>query len=375
MAVDSSPSAIDDVLARIRPAVRERSEYVVDAPSGDIEVKLNQNESPFDLPPAFKEELLEIFEQVEVNRYPTEQPERLRRALAEHDGVAPEGIIVGNGSNEITYTFGLAVLDPGSPVVLPRPMFSLYDKVARLQDADLTSVPARDDLRFDADGLVEAVAETEAVLTVLATPNNPTGLAMTLNEIERVVAASPGFVVVDEAYVEFNPEGTAVELLDRHPNVIILRTLSKAFGLAGVRVGYLLAHPEVVRELMKARLPFMVSRFAEQTALAVLRRSDLVEKRVRRMRASIREITERLQAMEGVEVVPSQANFAIFTTPVPADALQERLADHGVLVRNMGGYPELKGYLRVSAGTEAENNAFLGALEKSLHEVAPDGGA
>ncbi len=377
MAVDSSPSAIDDVLARIRPAVRERSEYVVDAPSGDIEVKLNQNESPFDLPPAFKEELLEIFEQVEVNRYPSEQPERLRHALAEHDGVDPECVIVGNGSNEITYTFGLAVLDPGSPVVLPRPMFSLYDKVARLQDADLTSVPARDDLRFDADGLVEAVAETEAVLTVLATPNNPTGLAMTLDEIERVVAASPGFVVVDEAYVEFNPEGTAVELLDRHPNVIILRTLSKAFGLAGVRVGYLMAHPEIVREFMKARLPFMVDRFTEQTALAVLRRSDLIEQRVRRMQASIQEVTEALQAFDGVEVVPSQANFVLFTTPVPADALQERLADHSVLVRNMGGYPELKGYLRVSAGTEAENNAFLGWKSRSTklpHAAEPDGG-
>jgi histidinol-phosphate aminotransferase len=126
---------------------------------------------------------------------------------------------------------------------------------------------------------------------------------------------------------------------------------------------------------MKARLPFMVSRFAEQTALAVLRRWDIVEDRVRRMRASIGAITDALQSMDGVEVVPSQANFVIFTTPAPADALQDRLADHGVLVRNMGGYPELEGYLRVSAGTEAENNAFLGALENSLHEIRPDPGS
>jgi histidinol-phosphate aminotransferase len=254
-------------------------------------------------------------------------------------------------------------------------MFSLYDKVARLQDADLTSVPPRDDLGFDAEALAAAVAETDAALTVMATPNNPTGLAMTIDEIEHAVAASSGFVVVDEAYVEFNPEGTAAELLDRHPNLIILRTLSKAFGLAGIRIGYLMAHPAVVTELMKARLPFMVDRFAEQTALAVLRRWDLVEDRVRRMQASIEEVTETLQSMDGVEVVPSQANFVIFTTPAPADALQDRLADRGVLVRNMGGYPELEGYLRVSAGTEAENNAFLGALETSLHEVAPSPGS
>ena len=373
MAVDTASTSIDDLLQRIRPTVRECSEYVVDMPSG-IDVKLNQNESPFDLPEELKQELLEIYEQVEVNRYPSEQPERLRRALAEHDGVDPERIIVGNGSNEITYTFGLAFLDPGDPVILPRPMFALYEKVARLQDADLTSVPPRDDLGFDAEALATAVAKTEAALTVLATPNNPTGLAMTLDEIERVVAASPGFVVVDEAYVEFNPEGTAAELLDRHPNVIVLRTLSKAFGLAGIRLGYLIAHPAVVQELMKARLPFMVDRFAEQTALAVLNRSGLIEDRAQRMQASIRDLTDALQAMEGVEVVPSQANFVIFTTSLPADVLQDRLADRGVLVRNMGGYPELEGYLRVSAGTEAENNAFLGALEKSLYEEVLDPG-
>ncbi|PSQ77129.1 MAG: histidinol-phosphate transaminase [Bacteroidetes bacterium QH_6_63_17] len=366
MTADISPSTVDSVLAQIRPAVRDRSEYVVDAPSG-IDVKINQNESPFDLPDALKEELLSAFEQVEFNRYPTEQPDRLRHALAEYDGVDPESIIVGNGSNEITYTFGLALLDPGAPVVLPRPMFSLYDKVARLYDADLTSIPPREDFSFDTEALLEAVVETEAAMTVLTTPNNPTGLAMTVEEIERIVTASPGFVVVDEAYVEFNPEGTVVDLLDHHPNLIILRTLSKGFGLAGMRLGYLMAHPDVVRELMKARLPFMVDRFAEQTALAVLQHPSLIDERIRRIQSSVDDITEALQAMDGVEAVPSQANFVIFTTPVPADTLQDRLTDQGVLVRNMGGYPELEGYLRVSAGTEAENNAFLGALERSLH--------
>ena len=368
MAVDAAPPSIDDLLQHIRPAVRERSEYIVDMPEG-IDVKLNQNESPFDLPEGLKQELLDAHTQVEMNRYPSEQPEALRQALADYDGVDPDQILVGNGSNEITYTFGLAFLDPGDPVVLPRPMFSLYEKVMRLQEAVLTSVPPRDDLQFDADALAEAARATDAVLTILTTPNNPTGLAMTLDELEQVVTASSGFVVIDEAYVEFNPEGTAIELLEQHPNVLILRTLSKGFGLAGARLGYLLAHPAVVTELMKARLPFMVDRFAEQTALAVLRRPSLIEDRVSRIQASITALTEALQALDAVEVVPSQANFVLFTTPAPADALQDRLADRGVLVRNMGGYPELEGYLRVSAGTEAENNAFLAALEMSLSEI------
>ena len=368
MAVDTDSPSLDDVLHHIRPAVRDRSEYIVDMPAG-IDVKLNQNESPFDLPAGLKPELLDAHQQVQMNRYPSEQPEDLRHALAEYDGVDPDQILVGNGSNEITYTFGLAFLDPGDPVVLPRPMFSLYEKVMRLQEADLTIVPPQDDFGFDADALATAAAETDAVLTILTTPNNPTGLAMTLDELEQVVRASSGFVVIDEAYVEFNPEGTAIDLLERHPNVLILRTLSKGFGLAGARLGYLLAHPAVVTELMKARLPFMVDRFAEQTALAVLRRPNLIEDRVSRIEASITTLTEALQAMEGVEVVPSQANFVIFTTPVPADTLQDRLADRGVLVRNMGGYPELEGYLRVSAGTEEENNAFLDALDVSLEEA------
>ncbi len=368
MAADTDSPSLDDVLQHIRPAVRDRSEYIVDMPEG-IDVKLNQNESPFDLPAGLKQELLDAHAQVEMNRYPSEQPEALRHALAEYDGVDPDQILVGNGSNEITYTFGLAFLDPGDPVVLPRPMFSLYEKVMRLQEADLTIVPPQDDFGFDADALATAAAETDAVLTILTTPNNPTGLAMTLDELEQVVTASSGFVVIDEAYVEFNPEGTAIDLLERHPNVLILRTLSKGFGLAGARLGYLLAHPAVVTELMKARLPFMVDRFAEQTALAVLRRPDLIEDRVSRIEASITTLTETLQAMEGVEVVPSQANFVVFTTPLPADTLQDRLADRGVLVRNMGGYPELEGYLRVSAGTEEENNAFLDALDVSLEEA------
>jgi histidinol-phosphate aminotransferase len=149
--------------------------------------------------------------------------------------------------------------------------------------------------------------------------------------------------------------------------------MSKAFGLAGARIGYLVAQPPVVRELMKARLPFMVDRLSERTALALLRRPDLIEERVRQLQVSITELVEALKSVDGVEVVPTQANFVIFTTPMGADPLQEALIDHGVLVRNMGGYPELEGYLRVNAGTRAENKAFLTALEKTLYSDAPNG--
>ena len=356
---------LDRVLRHIRPAVRARSPYLVGSPA-EAPVKLNQNESPFDLPEDVRQEVMEALFQIPFNRYPSEQPHRLRDALAERAGHDPEGILVGNGSNELTYTFGLTMIEKGTPVVLPRPMFSLYEKVVHLHEGALVAVPPRADLSFDAEALLEAVRTSAPALTVLATPNNPTGLAMPLGEIEPIVEAAPGFVVVDEAYVEFSEEASARSILEAHPNLILLRTFSKAFGLAGLRLGYLMAHPAVARELLKARLPFMVDRFAEAVAVALLARPELVRERVARIKASRQALAGALHGISGVAVLPSQANFVLFKTPLAPARLLDRLAEEGVLVRDMGGYPELRGFLRVNAGTSEENHAFLMALEKAL---------
>ena len=353
------------LLERIRPAVREQHPYLVGSPP-DVQVKLNQNESPFDLPAEIKDELMEAFRQVAFNRYPAEQPDRLRRALADYTDHDLDGILIGNGSNELTYTLGMCFIEAGTPVVLPRPMFSLYEKVVGLQGGRLISVPSQADLRFDVEAICEAVRKENPALTVLTTPNNPTGQAMPLADIRRVLEASGGFVVVDEAYVEFSEEPSARQVLDAYPNLILLRTFSKAFGLAGLRIGYMMAAPVVIREIMKARLPFMVDRFAEQTALTLLEHSDLLAERVGCIKASCHELTAALQAMEQVEVVPTQANFVLFKTALEPETLMDRLAEASVLVRNMGGYPELEGYLRVNAGTPQENKAFLAALKEML---------
>ncbi len=369
MTETQAQTSLDQLIgAYVRPAVRRQRPYHVGGVP-DVTVKLNQNESPFDLPEALKRELIETFFEIPFNRYPTEQPDVLRHALAAHVGHDPDGILVGNGSNELTYTLGLAFIEKGTPVVLPRPMFALYETVVKLYDGALTSTPPRPDLSFDADALLDAVRRKRPALTVLTTPNNPTGLAMTMAEVEAIVEAAPGFVVVDEAYVEFAEE-SAQPLLDRYPNVILLRTLSKAFGLAGLRIGFLMARPEVVAELLKARLPFMVDRLAEATALALLRRPDLLAERVRIIKGETDKLTAALRALDGVEAVPSQANFVIFRTAEEPKKLMARLAEAGVLVRDMSGYPELRGYLRVSAGTPAENQAFLVALKNALDTKA-----
>lgn len=365
-APDLSPSE-EELIRKVRPSVRRESPYVVGAPP-TADVKLNQNESPYGLPPALKEEIAERLREIPLNRYPAEQPERLRAALAERLDLAPEGIIVGNGSNELTYTMGQALMTPGDAVVLPRPMFALYAKVARMNGADLTEVPPREDLTFDTQALVDAIEREQPALVMVASPNNPTGRAMPLAEIRRLVEAAPGFVVVDEAYVEFGEEESARTLLDDHPGVILLRTFSKAYGLAGLRVGFLAMRPALGRELMKARLPFMTSRLSEEVALTILEREDLMQERIEELRRSTAQLRDGLEAVAGVEVVPSQSNFMLFKPPVEdAPALLEHLAEEeSVLVRDMSGYPSLEGYLRVCAGTPEENKAFLAALERAL---------
>ncbi len=363
--IEMQMTDVESVLERIRPAVRRQKPYVV----GGVEhpeVKLNQNESPFDLPADLKREIVDGFMEIPFNRYPTEQPTDLARAFAEYAGWMPDGVLVGNGSNELTYTLGLTLIEKGTPVVLPRPMFALYTTVVRLHEGELIEIPPRDDLSFDADAILRAVSDRDPALTVLTTPNNPTGLAMRFEEVEAIVEAANGFVVVDEAYVEFTEEPGALQLLRRRPNVILLRTLSKAWGLAGLRIGFMLARPEVISEIMKARLPFMVDRLAQSTALALLRRPELLKERADQMKASRDELAETLARIDHVDVLPSQSNFVLFRTPVEPREMMNRLAEAGVLVRNMGGYPELKGLLRVNAGTEAENNAFRVALQNAL---------
>ena len=356
---------LERALTHIRPAVRKERPYLVGGVP-NIVVKLNQNECPLDLPEDVKRELIDAFFHTPFNRYPTEQPDRLCRALSKSVDWDPDGILVGNGSNELTYTFGLGFIEKGSAVVLPRPMFALYETVVRLHEGALTPIAPRSDLRFDAEAILAAVRRVAPSLVVLTTPNNPTGLSMPLDEIEPIVQEAPGFVVVDEAYVEFTEEESARTILDAYPNLILLRTFSKAFGLAGLRLGYMMGHPAVIGELLKARLPFMVDRLAEMTALALLARPGLIAERVALMKRECQTLTTALAAMDGVEVVPSQANFVIFKTVKEPKLLMNRLAEAGVLVRYMGGYPELQGYLRVNAGTPEENKAFLVALKEAL---------
>ena len=354
---------LENALAQIRPAVKSQRPYLVGAAGEKITVKLNQNESPFDLPSELKKQVLAVWEASPFNRYPNEQPSELCHALGMHLEWDEAGIVVGNGSNELMYLLATVCVSPTARVVLPRPMFSFYEKVIRLCEGVVTSVPPRSDLSFDTDRILEAIIELEPTLVVLATPNNPTGMAMTLDEVRAVVDAASGLVLVDEAYVEFSSERSARELLSDYPNLILLRTFSKAFGLAGLRLGYLLGHPDLMAEVLKARVPFMIDRLSECAAIMLLEQLELMAARCNLLKAEVRKLYSSLVAMAGVAVLPTQANFVVFRPPVSSRAVMRGLEEAGVLVRDMSGYPELAGWLRVNVGTPSENREFLHALK------------
>jgi len=351
----------DGLLAHIRSEVRSERAYIVPG-ARPVSVKLNQNESPYDLPPELKRELLERFFEISFNRYPPEQPTQLVHALEAHCGVEPGSILVGNGSNELTYTVGMCFVTHGDEVLIPCPTFALYDSMVRLHGGTPLQVSCTVDYQVDTQAILDTISERKPKLVILATPNNPTGLSIPLSDIRRIVEATPGFVVVDEAYHEFNPEPSALTLMDEFPNVIVLRTLSKAFGLAGLRLGYLVARPQVTHEIMKSRLPFMIDRLSEQVALTLLNNQEMLHERVSAILKSTSELKNAMQRIPTVEVRASDTNFVLFRCKKNPQELLEALADADVLVRNMGGYPELQGFLRVTSGTEDENKAFLDAL-------------
>ena len=364
----------------VRPEIRAERAYRVPTTTEAL-AKVDQNESPFDCPPEIKRAALARFAEEPWNRYPDDRPHRLVAALAERHGWPAEGVIVGRGSNELTHTLGLCFYDAGTPVVLPTPMFALYASVARMHGARIVPVAPEPDLSHSADAILGAAVESGAAVTVVTTPNNPTGRSVSHDDLRRLAAGVPGLLLIDEAYYEFQQGPDALDLLREFPNVLVQRTFSKAMGLAGIRLGVLLGHPELVAEIEKARLPFLVDRLSEAVGLEILARPELVAERVAQLKAERAELEAFVAGFDGTEVIPSTANFFLFRTPLPADVLRARLAEAGVLVRDVTGYPELApaggrpGWLRVSVGSEAETGAFRTAFAAAMAGEPVAGGA
>jgi histidinol-phosphate aminotransferase len=335
---------------------------------------LASNETPFGPMP----QVLEAVQRATMtaHRYPDPSNARLRAALSDRTGVPSNRIAIGNGSCDVLLAAGEALLEPGAELVHAWPSFSVYPHLAAASGATAITVALDAEHRHDLDAMAREVTVATR-LVIVCNPNNPTSTALPAAQVAAFVADLPRHVVVilDEAYCEFNvldDPDTTIDLLDGHPNLVLLRTFSKVYGLAGLRVGYgLCGSEEMVQALDRVRQPFFCNVAAQAAAVEALRHQDTVAQRVERTVMARVEVEEGLLAL-GLEPAQSQANFAWFDVDRDPERAAERepevvvgLRDRGVLVR-AGTALGREGALRVTYGTEAENARFLDALRAVL---------
>jgi histidinol-phosphate aminotransferase len=355
-------------LALVKPGVRAQTAYSLRAPIARR--KLNQNECPDDLPPELKRAVLDAAERAAWNRYPEFVPGRLLERLAQHYGWRADGLLAGNGSNELIQAALAVLLAPGDTVVAPAPTFSLYRLLSGVLGARYLPVPLDADLGYDVGRIIEAAVQSRARVVVLNSPNNPTGSILPDDAVERIVAETGAMVVCDEAYQEFGGP-TAIPLLRRSSRVVVLRTFSKAMGMAGLRFGVALAHPDVAREIAKGKLPYNVNLVTLAAAEVALDHAALLEERTRAIVATREAFLPRLHRMPGLTVYPTGANFVLIRCQgLPARELFRRLLEeHGILVRDVSNGAELAECLRISIGTPDDMEAVLSALGAILGET------
>jgi len=341
-------------------------------------VYLNANESPFGMTEKARAEFLRRLADEPMHRYPDPLAKELRKAVADKLGLAPDNIVVGNGGDELLFNLCLAYGGRGRSLLIAPPTFSSYQTNALLSYTTLIEVPRAAtvdsegalDFSVDEAAILECVSSGNNDIVMLTSPNNPTGDCLSLEFISELLSATDAVVLIDQAYVEFaDPRYDATALLKDHANLAILRTFSKAYGLAGLRIGYLAASTEITSELCKVRQPYSVDSLSPLAALAALAEDAEVQQQVKSIVAE-RERVTRLLGPEGLglPLTKSEANFFLVRVPKAQSVWQRLYDEYGVLVRDLSALPGLTDCLRVSIGTPEENNEFLQALSTILQE-------
>ncbi|MFC8674454.1 histidinol-phosphate transaminase [Streptomyces griseorubiginosus] len=365
---------IDDL--PVRDELRGKSPY--GAPQLDVPVRLNTNENPYRLPEELVERIAERVREAarDLNRYPDRDAVELRTRLAEYltdtsgHEVGLANVWAANGSNEVLQQLLQTFGGPGRTAIGFEPSYSMHALISRGTGTGWISGPRNADFTIDVEAAVRAIAEHKPDVVFITTPNNPTGNAVPPETVlalyEAAQAAKPSMVVVDEAYIEFSHGDSLLPLIEGRPHLVVSRTMSKAFGAAGLRLGYLAAHPAVVDAVQLVRLPYHLSAVTQATALAALEHTDTLLKYVEQLKAERDRLVGELRAL-GFEVVESDANFVQFgrfDDEGGSHAAWQKILDRGVLVRDNG----IPGWLRVSAGTPEENDAFLDAVRDLTKE-------
>ncbi len=363
-------SARPDPLLRIRQDVQSMHAYAVQDSAGMI--KLDAMENPFTLPPDLQSALGERLGRVPVNRYPGARVEELKQAIAQAIDL-PDGcsLMLGNGSDELISLLAMACDVPGAAILAPEPGFVMYAMSARLQGLAFHGVPLTPDFQLDEAAMLAAMRELRPAITYLAYPNNPTASLWASSSLRRLIdeaASFGGLVVIDEAYQPFSSHTWLDEMrarLQEHRHVLLMRTLSK-FGLAGVRLGYLVGPQALVHQIDKLRPPYNVSSLNAECALFALEHAGVFAEQAATIRRERQRLINALGAMPGVRPFPSDANMVLVRVPDAARSFAGMKA-RGVLVKNVSTmHPLLGNCLRLTVGTPDENDRMLQALQLSL---------
>lgn len=353
-----------DLAYFIKPEVQKAEAYTLQRRTAAI--KLDQNENPFGFPESLLEEFWQRVKSHAWARYPDFHHEELTAALADFNRMPPEQILVGNGSNSLIQALLMVTVSRGVAVVIPQPTFSLYKLTVQILSGFPLEVRLnRRDFSLPVERVLDEANRMRARMIILCSPNNPTGAAYPQQQIEEIFAEFPGLVVVDEAYAEFAAQDFR-PLLQKYENLILLRTFSKAMAMANCRVGYLMAHPDIVREIRKAALPYNINVFAEAAALVALAHSAELLQQVQEVVRERDRLLARLRQMTTLRIYPTQANFFLAEFQEPVQEVFAHLLARGILVRNVSSYPMLEQCLRVSLGTPEENEKVAAALQEVL---------
>lgn len=352
----------------LRQDLRELSAY--GAPQVPADAVMNTNENPYplsrELSAAIAARVLDAAKN--LNRYPDRDATVLRSKLAQFINslsatkLTDKNIWAANGSNEIIQSLFLA-FGSGSAIGFT-PSYSMHPLIAKVTGVSWINGSRREDFTLDFDSALAQIQREKPTLTFITTPNNPTGSTLSIHDIEKLAKASSGLLVIDEAYAEFSQEASAVTLIEKYPHVVVIRTMSKAFAFAGVRLGYLVADKAVIDAMYLVRLPYHLSALTQAAGEVALDYQDELLANVSRLRVDREKLAQEIVAL-GLTVVPSDANFILFGGfAKPAAQLWKEMLERGVLIRDVG----LLGYLRVTIGNEAENKKFIESLSACLGE-------
>lgn len=322
---------------------------------------MSANENPCNVPEEIQIEIRKALKNFPFNRYPDPLANELRDLIAQANGLSRENVLLGNGGDELLFNFALAWGGPGRTFLNMPPTFSVYEANARLVGTGVVNIPRKENFDIDEEAVLARVVQGDIDFVMVTSPNNPTGKLASGAFVRSLLEASDALVMVDEAYFEFS-RSTMRPLLEEYENLVILRTFSKAFSLAGVRLGYLLANQSVIREFIKVRQPYSVDAVSQAIGCAVFRNRSKFEPGINQIIEQRKLLMDRMRAIPGIEVFDSDSNYILIRL-AHADKVWQQLYDRGILVRDFSHAPLLENCLRISVGLPEENEEFIKALK------------